>query len=159
MTEMTIRRMPIDDDHTKRLIVQVPVEGKLDVYQLNDVIPHDTGWAVEWITPVQVSQQYTGVPAPHMTFVVRPASSDEELVMNGGQRTQYVDVFYELSLVQTFAINGRTGRIVAAAPYQQVGDGMKDLTVLSSTMAFLVQFKAPDDEDTENSLTHKFQQS
>lgn len=166
MTEMTIRRMPWTCDETKRSIVQIPLDGKEQVYQLPELLlNNDPEWAIEWITPVQVSQQYTGVPSPGFTFVVRPMSESDA---GEGQRAwdsdrmvypQMVDVFYHLKLVQSFSIGGPHGRIVAGSQYVQVGDGVQDLSVLSSTMAFLVQAKrVPDVEDTENSLTHKLQQ-
>lgn len=145
MTEVTIRRMPITDDNARRVIVQVPLDGKEQVFQLPELLLRATyNEQIEWITPIQVSQQYSGVPAPGFTFIVRPPSY-------GDRSTQWLDVFYNLQLVQSFAFGGPHGRIVQSAPYEQSGDGVKDLMVLASTVAFLVQVKKIPDEATENS--------
>jgi len=159
MTTVSIRRMPWSDDATNRAIVQVPLDGEEQVFDLPMMINGgDAKWDFEWITPVQVSQQYTGVPAPGFTFTIRPPSASDHVVREDHPRAQVVDVFYHLNLVQSFMIGGPHGRIVAGMQYEQGNDPLVDLTVLSTTLAFLVQFKSAPDDDTENTLTHKFQQ-
>lgn len=151
MTELSIRRMPSDDENTKRAIVQVPLTGKEDVIELKQVmLPADlmADWEFDWITPIQISEQYTSVPASGFTFIVRPA--------DGRRSTQMVDVFYQLKHIQTLAIGG-VGRIVYGVDLE--GKSPEAMYVSSATVAFMVQFKRVPDEDTENSLTHKFQQS
>lgn len=165
MTEMTIRRMPWTDDVTKRAIIQIPLDGKEQVLELNDLVnARHPDWEFEWITPVQVSTQYTGIPAPGFTFVIRPPSESDYATARRSPDSdrvvvaQMVDVLYHLHHVQSFMIGGPNGRIVVGCQYEQKGDGVQDLSVLSSTLSLLVQFKKRPDEDTENTLTHQFQQ-
>lgn len=154
MTELSIRRMPSDDENTKRAILQIPLTGKEEVIELKHVMfPTDlmSDWEFDWITPVQISEQYTGVPASGFTFIVRP-----EVDADDRHRTQLIDVFYQLKHIQTLAFGG-VGRIVYGGNLE--GKSPEAMYVMSATVAFMVQFKRVPDEDTEDTLTHKFQQS
>lgn len=137
MTEMSIRRMPVDEStQSRQVIVQVPIYNS-ECYQLPDALDI-VSTAVHWITPVQVSAQYTGIPAPGFTFTIRPHRAEE----GAGQ---WVDVFLRLRKVASILIGGQFGRIVTSTDIQHddlLFDDLRNVTV-----AFLVQYEVPH-EDT-----------
>lgn len=142
MTEVSIRRMPVDDSAgSRQVIVQVPIHNS-DCYQLPDLLDIDPT-AIHWITPVQVSAHYTGIPAPGFTFGIRPYREQEG-------KSQWVDVFYQLNKVAVIAIGGRHGRIVTGNAFdEQLAKLFPEAAeaVAQVTVAFLVQYEVPH-EDT-----------
>jgi hypothetical protein len=142
MTEVSIRRMPIDDSAgSHQVIVQVPIHNT-ECYQLPDLLGINPT-AIHWITPVQVSAQYSGIPAPGFTFTIRPYREQE----GGGQ---WVDVFYRLNKVALISIGGPHGRIVTGNSLdEQLAKLFPEMAeaVAQVTVAFLVQYEVPH-EDT-----------
>jgi hypothetical protein len=141
MTEMSIRRMPVDDSAgSRQCIVQVPINST-ECYQLPDLLQLSDPAQIHWITPVQVSAQYTGIPCPGFTFGIRPHRAEEG-------KGQWVDIFYQLNKVAVICIGGPHGRIVTgnAVVGEEVSAEVAN-AVAQATVAFLVQFEVPH-EDT-----------
>ncbi|MNX01517.1 hypothetical protein D3C86_310510 [compost metagenome] len=140
MSELTIRRIPVDDSAgSRQVIVQVPLVNG-ECYQIPDYlkVPNE---CIHWITPVQVSAHYTGVPAPGFTFTVRPGREGSG---------QWVDVWCNLEQAASILVGGPYSRITIGS---NIDSGDLSINVAEAarqvTVAFLVQFEVPH-EDTDN---------
>ncbi|MNL03332.1 hypothetical protein D3C87_1238650 [compost metagenome] len=140
MSELTIRRIPVDDSAgSRQVIVQVPLVNG-ECYQIPDYlkVPNES---IHWITPVQVSAHYTGVPAPGFTFTVRPGREGSG---------QWVDVWCNLEQAASILVGGPYSRITIGS---NIDSGDLSINVAEAarqvTVAFLVQFEVPH-EDTDN---------
>jgi hypothetical protein len=126
--------MPVDESSgVKQVIVQVPIQGQ-DCHQLPNVLGVDNA-KFHWITPVQISAQYTGVPAPGFTFTIRPGHIDD---FSG----QWVDVWSNLHRVAAILVGGPHNRIVIGSELLS-GNIPEEIVQAAQqvTVAFLVQYE------------------
>lgn len=132
MSELVVRRVPVDASRSvKQVIVQVPF-NQIECYEMRDYLTLESSEQIDWITPVQISKQYTGEPDTAYKFTIR---RDQ---VKGA--TQWVDVILGDENVGLVAFGGPHSRIVIASNNPIVDD---------VTIAFLVQYKE-NHEDTIN---------
>jgi len=142
MYEMSIRRLPVDDSSgVKQVIVQVPIMGS-ECYQLPEMLGVDAS-KIQWITPVQVSEQYTGIPAKGFTFCLQPNWTERGTA-------QVVTVVYNLQKVSSVMFGGPHKRIVTDnAALDAIIPVELGAAIERCTIAFLVQIEDTH-EDVDN---------
>lgn len=134
MSELVLRKLPVDKSSgVKQVIVQVPFH-QTECYELHQYLGLKAAHDIEWITPIQVSSQYTGVPQPGYTFIIHPDRRYEN--------TQWVDIFCNLEKMGVISFGGPHRRIVT-------GNCVDSERLTDVTVAFLVQIKESN-EDQHN---------
>ncbi|WDS62151.1 hypothetical protein [Pseudomonas phage D6] len=98
------------------------------------LLPHQK---IEWITPIQISIEYTGVPNPAYRFVVHPNAQPGA--------AQWMDIFGNLEKVGYIAFGGPHGRIVT-------GNCVDSERIDHVSAAFLVQIKETHEDSTDSGL-------
>jgi hypothetical protein len=133
--------MPIDESSgVKQAIVQVPLFAS-ECYELPGFLGVEIA-DIHWITPVQVSAHYTGVPAPGFTFTIRPHRTQE----GSGQ---WVDIWCNLNRVASIVIGGPFHRIVVGANMGEEVPASIIEAAHNVTVAFLVQIEDTHEDSSD----------